>query len=470
MNSAGNTMQRGAGQLWRRGMDAMAKGLAPLILRVSHRARLRLGERRSADLLHFLQSCGTDVRIEAPFRFTDPQSVSIGNRVAVGSGSRFVTEGGLTIGDGVSIGRNVRVETVRHERREGMPSRPVPCPVAIGRDVCIGAGARLQPGVRIGDGAVIAPGSVVTDDVPPSVTVTLSSQAAGAPAGRIQPSDDPHWHNPAARVFFVASTGRSGSMTIAKALSQHPEIQCLHEPRPQMIRLSAELGHGLRSREQVARELRDLYCVSGVVPKQKAAGESDQKCWNLIPLLGEMLPQARFIWLIRDGRDVVASKFDCAWFDPGERERGSPVASDLTRRWMYYREDGALAGALSAERWDQMSKFEKICWDWLYMNEGIEQRLAQVSADRWLQVRLEELHVRMPEILRFLAVTATAPIQVERHNATAPSQRLGWSAWGEAERRIFEKWCGAGMDRWYPGWRKEHGDWRLPGEPAQAEA
>jgi maltose O-acetyltransferase len=44
-------------------------------------------------------------------------------------------------------------------------------PIAIGRNVWIGAGALLLPGVTIGDDAVIGAGSVVTRDVAPGATV-----------------------------------------------------------------------------------------------------------------------------------------------------------------------------------------------------------------------------------------------------------------------------------------------------------
>ena len=42
-------------------------------------------------------------------------------------------------------------------------------PVRIGKNVWIGAGAIVLPGVTIGDHSVIGAGSVVTKDIPPNV-------------------------------------------------------------------------------------------------------------------------------------------------------------------------------------------------------------------------------------------------------------------------------------------------------------
>lgn len=44
-------------------------------------------------------------------------------------------------------------------------------PVRVGRNVWIGSGSILLPGVTIGDGATVAAGAVVTKDVPEGAVV-----------------------------------------------------------------------------------------------------------------------------------------------------------------------------------------------------------------------------------------------------------------------------------------------------------
>ena len=78
----------------------------------------------------------------------------------------------VTIGDKTQIGPGVQILTADHpcdaaKRASGLEFGR---PMRIGRNVWIGGGAMILPGVTIGDNAVIGAGSVVTRDVPAGVT------------------------------------------------------------------------------------------------------------------------------------------------------------------------------------------------------------------------------------------------------------------------------------------------------------
>ena len=83
----------------------------------------------------------------------------------------LVDDGHIYIGDHTMIGPNVTIATAGHpilpELREKEMQYNVD--VKIGRNVWIGAGAIIVPGVTIGDNTVIGAGSVVTKDIPANV-------------------------------------------------------------------------------------------------------------------------------------------------------------------------------------------------------------------------------------------------------------------------------------------------------------
>jgi len=97
--------------------------------------------------------------------------------------------GEVVIGDGTQIGPAVQIYAADHPRdpatrRAGLEFGR---PVRIGRDVWIGGGAILLPGVGIGDDAVLGAGSVVTRDVAAGATVVGNPARAVSLARRPRP-------------------------------------------------------------------------------------------------------------------------------------------------------------------------------------------------------------------------------------------------------------------------------------------
>lgn len=101
-----------------------------------------------------------------PFYTDCGKNISLGKNVFINSGCHFQDQGGITIGDGSQIGHKVTLTTLNHGITPEDRHTLYPAPISIGRNVWIGAGVILVPGVSIGDNAVVGAGSVVTKDVP----------------------------------------------------------------------------------------------------------------------------------------------------------------------------------------------------------------------------------------------------------------------------------------------------------------
>lgn len=115
---------------------------------------------------------GENCYLEPPFHSNfGGRHVHIGNGVYANFNLTLVDDAEIYIGDHCMFGPNVTVATAGHPidpelRSQGLQFN---MPVRIGRNVWVGAGAVILPGVTIGDNVVIGAGSVVTKDIPSGV-------------------------------------------------------------------------------------------------------------------------------------------------------------------------------------------------------------------------------------------------------------------------------------------------------------
>ena len=130
-------------------------------------------EKRMEELMPLMfAEVGPNTYVQPPFYANwGGAHVHFGEWVYANFNLTLVDDGHIYIGDHTMIGPNVTISTAGHpilpELREKEMQYNVD--VKIGRNVWIGAGAIIVPGVTIGDNTVIGAGSVVTKDIPANV-------------------------------------------------------------------------------------------------------------------------------------------------------------------------------------------------------------------------------------------------------------------------------------------------------------
>lgn len=141
-------------------------------------------EEREALLKEMFAEIGEGVYLEPPFHANwAGHHVHMGKNVYANFNLTLVDDGEIYIGDYTMIGPNVTIATAGHPvlpelRQEAYQFN---IPVHIGKNVWIGAGVIILPGVTVGDNTVIGAGSVVTKDVSSDVV------AVGNPCRVLRP-------------------------------------------------------------------------------------------------------------------------------------------------------------------------------------------------------------------------------------------------------------------------------------------
>jgi acetyltransferase-like isoleucine patch superfamily enzyme len=434
---------------------------------------------RAERYLSQIQSRGKNVRIYGRNYISRPECVVLGNNVHIGENAYFVTEGGLIVGDNVRMSRNVTIYTINHNYLgEVLPydSTNLAKPVTIGKNVWIGMGVSVTPGVRIGDGAIIGMGAVVTRDVPPLAIVgnqpirilkfrdsdhyeslEKARQYAGI-NGRPLAADILSTYAPnglEAQIVFAVSMERQSSKLLTTLLSSHPELTCNHELRPQLVRLSTELAHKIKTTEQARDELFALFCNGSVFPDNLYI-ECDHSLFHLLETLTAILPTSRVIWLQTDARTAVSHTCAQGWFSAVEFQKVRPEnfnSADLESHWIYHRLRGDQCGLFNQAHWEKLSVFERNCWYWGYVNKEIERQITALPPERKYVVKSEALIHRAAQLCAYLNIAPSGLKTLPSISTDKPDAALAWTLWSPEENAACERWCAAGMDRWYPGWR-----------------
>jgi maltose O-acetyltransferase len=116
---------------------------------------------------------GEQSSVRPPFHCDYGYNIKLGASVFLNFNCIILDVVEVEIGDKTMIGPGVQILTADHPRDPVLRAkgREFGRPVRIGKNVWIGAGALILPGVTVGDNAVIGAGSVVPRDVPAGVTV-----------------------------------------------------------------------------------------------------------------------------------------------------------------------------------------------------------------------------------------------------------------------------------------------------------
>ena len=245
-------------------------------------------------------------------------------------------------------------------------------------------------------------------------------------------------------------------MTLAKMLSLLNRCVCLHEPSPELILESSAYRYGDISAGEIKQIIKDTRhpTINGAV-----YCESNQTLSLLIPLLADVFPTARYIWLIRNGLDVVASIYQKQWYTGhSENHDRYEDCSPIEKTWIDGRIRADRCGDMSSQEWSQLDRFARCCWYWNYVNRVIGNDLNQYCSGRFFLFRLEEIDKIFKDLIKWMSLKAAILPLAGRFN-TAKRDPYHWTKWTIEEKKTYEHFCGDLMNRFYPSWKATTGEW-----------
>lgn len=260
------------------------------------------------------------------------------------------------------------------------------------------------------------------------------------------------------QAFFVVSSGRSGTAMLHKALSAAGDIEMHHEYMVHIVqRLGVRRYMGLVDAAEAKRVLRETHAAAVHYSEAAHWGDSSNKLSWLIPELAALLPQARFVHLVRDGRKVAGSyfrKLGAECYDDRSTAILTAHARDPVRHpapppEKKYWWPLPSKGDPWAEEFPAFGQFSRIAWHWAEINRVILNSLAVLAPQRTHFVRLEDLQSDAKSVhalFRFLDLSCRedhAELFARPHNVNRPEDSL----LDDAQRAAFTRIAGAMMQR-----------------------
>jgi Sulfotransferase family len=256
--------------------------------------------------------------------------------------------------------------------------------------------------------------------------------------------------------FFIVSSGRSGTAMLHKALSAAGHVEMHHEYMVNIVQpLAVRRYLGLADAAEARQVLAATHEAAIRYSEAPRWGDSSNKLSWLIPDLAALLPEARFVHLVRDGRKVAGSYFnklgDECYDDRSTAvlrahvEQGEPAPPPEKKYWWPPpRRDDPLHEAFKS-----FDQFGRIAWHWSEVNRVIADALAGLPAERQMFVRLEDMLVS-PTLTRSLFAFLGLPWRDEHfavfarpHNVNRPEDRL----LGDSQRQAFDRIAQPMMER-----------------------
>lgn len=202
------------------------------------------------------------------------------------------------------------------------------------------------------------------------------------------------------RTFFVMGSGRTGSTSCIRILGTASNAETFSEPRPN---LAVEIRRSLLGDPEMRDPRPAIWAaridsIRQVLARGKIYGEKDLKFFAWLPCLRDLF-NPRFVFVLRDGRDVVRSLMNWHYQIHGnlyreagdearlstqarERVAGLPLEKDLVEQGR----PRPLPEDPCFERWPSMSRFEMFAWYWAHVTRVAQRDLWAMEPDRWVTI------------------------------------------------------------------------------------
>jgi len=269
-------------------------------------------------------------------------------------------------------------------------------------------------------------------------------------------------------LFFGVGSGRCGTMLLANLLNTEEETLCLHEGKIRTLESGGEqvidyltlqnksvYDHPETAADTLHRARHNLDSLFDQ-RKVQALGDIAYYYAPFVDAMRVAFPNARLIYLYRDGREFVRSAITSEIPDPTpvgwlDRKPTTKIERFISLGRLRPRPESHLS-----DIWPNLTAIERNTWLWSETNTIILDALGTWDDSRVFRVRFEDFVSDVlgtyEEIRLFLGFSGQMSKHVVRLierpiNSRVEKKLLTWDKWRVGEKEGFMKYGGPMMDR-----------------------
>lgn len=258
------------------------------------------------------------------------------------------------------------------------------------------------------------------------------------------------------KVIFIVSTGRTGTHFLSHFFNKNfSDVNAYHEPKPDLFLLDINYLRNKVSEKRAWSMFKGYRkkLLSQAANDGKIYIESNSKVSFLLPLLKRQFSDYKVIHIVRDGRDVVRSKYS--------RKTSGKYVKDVYLFSDKDPKDRLNAGDFKDDpfrsRWAKLDRFSRICWHWMKKDSLIRREIE--NDRRCITVKFEDIFVKKDlnvwkNMIDFAGLTGKmvnedilSYINNKRSNQVKDFELPDYKYWDDHKKTLFKEIAGDYMEK-----------------------
>ncbi len=220
-------------------------------------------------------------------------------------------------------------------------------------------------------------------------------------------------------MFYIIGCARSGTTAIAKILGRCENVEVGIELLPNLCIESRNLyQNNLKINPKTVLTEARKNQIQQVNNKGKIFADKNVNYLPFIPHMSKLW-NPKYLFVIRDGKDVVRSLMD--WHSLSRGNIFGRKEDDITSKvvkpeqdWWDYSRIRPLVGETYYDEWPNLSRFEKCSWYWNKYNLELLKQMDSIPDEKKMTIKLSSSNV--DEILEVMNFLNLKPLKIEEIN------------------------------------------------------